>query len=125
MLGNLFTDDALYLAFNSTNKGTRTVQWYGTFSNVPAAPTALTATFKGRASASCTQVFAIYNWVTRAWVNLDTRAVGTTDVLVTLPVAGTLADYVSAGSTRLRVTCTSGAGSFTASGNLLRLTTTA
>ncbi|CAB4860690.1 unannotated protein [freshwater metagenome] len=123
-LSNLNLDDSLYLSLNSTTSSTRTVQWYGTFSGVPSSPTAITATYKGNASAACTQVFAIYNWSTATWVTLDTRAIGATDVLVSLSVTGTLRNFVSSGNARLRVTCTSKTGSFFTNANLLRLTTT-
>ena len=56
-------------------------------------------------------------------MSLDTRTVGTTETLVERAAGGTLADYVnSTGDLRVRVRCSTTAGSFIASANLLRIT---
>jgi hypothetical protein len=70
----------------------------------------------------------VWNWATNAWVQLDARSVGTTEVLVVRQAGGTLADLVSGttgdGEVRVRVRCTTTSGSFYSAGDLMRVTHT-
>ena len=86
----------------------------------------LQATYKGKSSVTCTQTVSIFRWTDSTWVVLDTRSIGTTEVLISgLSPSGTLADFVSnasgTGDVRIRVSCTAGA-SFNLSGDLMKLT---
>lgn len=108
----LASDDNVYFAVASTTSGTRTAAWYGGFTGISNELSNLRVHYKGKNSGSCTQTVAIWNWTTSAWVQLDSRAVGTTEVAINnLAPAGTLGDYVSgaagAGELRVRTQCTS------------------
>jgi hypothetical protein len=123
----LAADDNAFFAVNSTTSGTtRVADWYGF---VPATNSlqSLKVTYRGRSSYTCTQVVYVYNWTTSTWVQLDSRSVGTSEVLVERTPAGTLADYVSGtsgdGDVAVRLRCARGdAYSFFTSGDLLRIT---
>ena len=120
---SLAADDNNYYLVNSTTTGTRTTSWYGVISNVPNSLTALSATYRGANSATCTQTVGIWRWTTSAWVTLATRSSGTTEFThAGLVPTGALADYVSGttgnGEVRVRVRCTR-TGNFTSRGELL------
>ena len=144
---NLGLDDALYYRVNSTTTGaSRTTNWYGQFSGVPAGATSLKVTYKGRncgtgtgtcptTAAKPTTVF-IWNWSTSAWVQINPipptppTSVGTTDVTFgPLNVPGSpsptsWANYVSKGTNRGRVrvrVSTTGSTNFVTGGNLMKL----
>ena len=119
---NLAADDGKTYQVNSTTKGTRATSWYGTFTNVPASPTSLVATYSGLNSSACTQTISIYKWTTKKWVTLDSRSVGSTKVLITnLVPSGRLGDYVSrTGQVQIRVNC-SGKTSFVSSGDFMQI----
>jgi hypothetical protein len=121
----LASDDNLYYAVNSTTTGTRTVQWYGSFPSVSKNLTSLRINYKGKNSRNCTQTIAIWSWTSNAWVQLDSRTVGTTEVAINnLTPSGTLANYVSgstgSGDVRVRVACQTTAN-FTNQGDLLSI----
>jgi hypothetical protein len=123
---SLVSDDNAYFQVNSTTSGTRTADWYGSFT-VPNELTSLSVTYKGKNSAaSVTQTVAIWRWSDSTWVQLDSRTVGTTEVnIANLIPAGTLADYVSgtsgAGELRIRVRGTR-SGNFISQGDLMSIT---
>ncbi len=122
--GSLGADDNLYYDVNSTTSGTRTSSWYGRFTAVPNALSSLRATYKGRNSRSCTQRLYIKRWTDGAWVQLNSRTVGNTEVLVEALPGGSAADYVSGtsgdGEVQLSVQCTA-SKSFYARGDLMRI----
>ena len=83
--------------------------------------------YSGRNSRSCTQTVALWRWTDSTWVQLGSRAVGTTEVTITdLAATGALADYVSGvtgnGEARVRIRCRTTGGTFFASGDLLSIT---
>ena len=124
---NLNADDDAYFVVRSTKTGTRTASWYGTFTGVDNAVGSLAATYKGKSSATCTQTISIWRWTDSTWVDLDTRSVGTTEILISgLSPGGPLADFVSnasgTGDVRVRIRCTSAGSTFDLSGDLLKLT---
>ena len=119
---SLSADDAAYYSVNSSSSSTRTSAWYGTVTGVSAALRSLKVAYRGKNSRSCSQTVALWNNRTGAWVTLDSRTVGTTEVAIEKAAGGTLADYVSAaGEVHVRVRCTTTAGSFVASANSLRI----
>jgi subtilisin len=124
----LAADDDSYYEVNSTTSGTRTASWYGRIGGVSNDLASLRITYKGRNSRSCSQTLWIFNWTTSGWVQLDSRSVGTSEVLVDGYVGGTPADYVSGtsgdGEVRVRVRCTHGSSSFYTRADLLRVTYT-
>jgi hypothetical protein len=123
-VASLNADDDNYLVVRST-KTARTATWYGTFSGVDNAASSLAVTYKGKSSATCTQVISIFNWTNSTWTQLDSRSIGTTEVLISnLGPSGSPADFVSGisgiGDVRVRVSC-SAATAFNLSGDLLEL----
>jgi subtilisin len=120
----LAADDNLFYEVNSTATGTRTAAWQGRVSGVSNAAKKLTVRYRGRASGTCNQTVAVYNWVTAGWTTLDTRSLGTTEALIEKSVAGTLANYVSGssgdGEVRVRVRCTANRA-FYVSADVLRV----
>jgi subtilisin len=122
---SLRADDNVFYDVSSTTGSTRTSSWQGRFTGVARDLRSLRVTYRGRSSASCSQTVAVWRWTTASWVTIDSRSVGSTEVLVDRSLSGTLTDYVSsAGEVRVRVRCTSGYQAFSAGGDLLRLTMT-
>ena len=124
-VASLNADDDNYLVVKTPKSGS-TATWFGTFTGVDNGVSSLAATYKGKVSTSCTQAVSIFRWTDSTWVVLDTRSIGTTEVLISgLSPSGTLADFVSnasgTGDARIRVSCT-GSGSFNLSGDLMKLT---
>jgi hypothetical protein len=123
---NLNADDDSFYEVNSTTSGTRTTSWYAAFTGVSNSLSNLRITYKGKNSLSCTQTVSVWRWTTSSWVQLDSRSVGTTEVLIAdLAPTGTLADYVSGtsgdGELRVRIRCTTSVGNFFSSGDLARI----
>jgi subtilisin family serine protease len=123
---SLAADDNAYYGVSSTTSGTKTTDWYGTFSGVSNALSNLRVSYTGKNSRSCTQVIFIWRWSTSSWVQLSSRTVGTTEVAIAdLAPSGTLANYVSGstgdGDVRVRVRCRRSGSSFYASGDLMRI----
>jgi subtilisin family serine protease len=123
----LGADDNLFFEVNSTTTGTRTAAWHGRVTGVSNAAKTLSVRYRGRASATCSQTVAVYNWSTLGWTTIDTRSVGTTEVQVDRAVTGTLASYVSGtsgdGEVRVRVRCAANYG-FYSGADLLRVSHT-
>jgi subtilisin family serine protease len=124
----LGSDDDAYYVVDSTTSSTFTSSWYGSFSGVSNSLSSLRVTYKGKQSPSCSQTVSIWRWTTNSWVTLDSRSLGTTEVQIDRFPSGALADYVSGttgdGTLYVRVRCTSSAGPFTTSGDLMRITYT-
>lgn len=123
---NLNADDNVYYEVDSTTSGTRTTEWYGSFTGVSNTLTTLKITYKGKNSNTATQTIAVWRWTDSTWVQLDSRDVGTSEVLIAdLMPGGTLADYVSGtsgdGEVRVRIRATRSFGSFFTSGDLLKI----
>jgi hypothetical protein len=123
---NLNADDNAYFEVNSTTSGTRTTDWYGTFTGVTNSLSNLRVRYTGKNSRSCNQVIYVWRWSTSSWVQLSSRSVGTTEVtLSNLGPGGNQANYVSGssgdGEVRVRVRCRTSNGSFFASADLLQL----
>ena len=118
---SLTADDNNYYQVNSTRSGTRATAWYGSFAGVSNDLSGLRVTYKGRNSTSCSQTVAIWSWASNGWVQLDSRNVGTSEVLIERNPTGNLADYVSSdGELRARVRCTKNKN-FYARGDLMRI----
>jgi hypothetical protein len=121
----LAQNDNSYYEVGSTTSGNRVTSWYGRFAGVPNSLSALRVAYSGRNSSSCTQTVSIWRWPTSSWVQLNSRSVGTTEVLVEGGPGGAAADYVSgatgAGELRVRVRCSRTGSSFTARADLLRI----
>ena len=103
----------------------RIAAWYGAFAAVSNSLSNLRASYKGNNSGNCTQTVAIWNWTTSAWVQLDSRTIGTTEVAINnLIPSGVLADYVSGttgnGELRVRIQCTATANR-TSRGDLMSI----
>jgi hypothetical protein len=122
---NLAADDDVYYQHNSNGSSPKTAAFGVYFTGVPNDLTSLTAHYKGKNSRSCTQTLSIRNFATSAWVQFDSRSVGTAEVLVEKPPGGGLADYVSGssgpGELHLRVKCSTSGGSFYTSADLAKI----
>jgi len=118
-------DDNVFYDVNSTTSGTRVSAWQGRFAGVTNDVRSIRVNYRGRNSVTCAQTVFAYRWTTNSWVALDSRNVGTTEVLIDRTVSGAPADYVSGtsgdGDVYLRVRCTHGTASFYSSGDQLRL----
>lgn len=102
---NLATNNASYYQVNSTTSAPRTSDWYAsvTISQSPASVSKLTTTYDGNNSRSVTQTLFLFNWSTATWTQIDSRAVGATDVTIT-NVQIAPANFISpTGEIRLRV----------------------
>jgi hypothetical protein len=125
-VGRLSADDNAYYQVNSTQSGTRSTSWFGSFAGVANDLGDLRITYKGKNSASCTQTVDVFRWTDSTWVQLSQRSVGTTEVnLADLAPSGAASDYVSGtsglGEVRVRVGCTRGSSSFYSSADLMRI----
>ena len=129
---NLAGDDAKYYKVNSTTTGTRTTDWYGQLSGIPAGAANLKVTYNGNNTVSASQRLSVWNWTTSAWVQIaGPTTVGTADVTVgpvavpAAPSAGSWASYVGTGTNkglvRVRVLTTGGATNFVTGGDLMTL----
>jgi FtsP/CotA-like multicopper oxidase with cupredoxin domain len=131
---NLARDDGVYYKVNSTTTGTRTTDWYGQLSGIPAGAANLKVTYNGNntPAPNRTQTLSIWNWTTSAWVQIaGPTSVGTADVTVgpvavpAAPSAGSWASYVGTGINkglvRVRVLNTGGATNFVTGGDLMSL----
>jgi subtilisin len=125
---NLGSDDDAFFQVNSNSSSTRTAAWYGTIKGVSNSLTSLTVIYKGKNSATCTQTIHLYRWTTGSWVQLESRSVGTSEVLVQKSPTGTLADFVSGssgdGDVRVRIRSTRSSGTFYTSADQLNVTLT-
>jgi hypothetical protein len=118
----------VYYQVNSTTTGTRTADWYGSFT-APNELLTLSVSYRGKCSvASCLQTVDIWRWSDSTWVQLDSRTVGTTEVaILNLAPTGVLEGYVNGaagnGDVRIRVRTTrAGTTNFISQGDLLSLT---
>jgi hypothetical protein len=122
---NLAANDNAFYEVNSTTSGTRITEWYGSFTGVPTSLTNLKVTYSGRNSRSCTQTVDIWRWTLGgAWIPLDSRSVGTTEVLISnlAPPAPNSAYVSGSGELRIRIRCTRNNPSFFARGDFMQIT---
>jgi len=131
----LGASDTLYYQVNSTISGTRTADWYASFTGIPLGAANLTATYVGRncATTGCPAgptvptTLYVWRWASSTWVQLGaTVPVGPADVTVNQALPAPLSDFIGTGPNqgrmRLRVQTSGGTTSFVTNGNLLRLT---
>ena len=122
---NLAADDGLFVTVTANSSFFQRVSsWYGTLPSVPNEASALTLSYKGKNSVTCSQTLSVWNWTSNSWTTIDTRSVGSTEVLIAVTPPGAPSTYVSGatgpGSVRLRVRCVAYT-SFSSSGNLMKL----
>lgn len=118
----LSTNNNVFYFVSSTTSGTRTSDWYGA-GKVPVpfpAGAALTVTYVGRNSILATQSLHLWDWNAAQWVQLDSRNVGQTKVLVSIKPASPAAYVSAAGEIRLRVLGTRPSSAFSSAGDMLR-----
>lgn len=123
-VASLSVDDELYLQVKSNSSYTRTSAWQAGFMGIPSNTSVLKISYSGKNSRSCTQTVDLWRFSDSAWVKLDSRSVGTAEVLISdLKPAGKLSDHVGpGGEVRVRVRCQTRSGTFTSSGDLVKLT---
>ncbi|HEY7660756.1 MAG TPA: zinc-dependent metalloprotease family protein [Actinomycetota bacterium] len=124
---SLGADDNGFLVVRSNKATPKVATWFGSFTGIDNATSTLVATYSGLSSATCTQVISIWRWTDSTWVQLDSRSIGATEVLIgNLTPSGSLGDFVSGtsgpGEVRVRVSC-SGSATFNLSGDLLQIQT--
>lgn len=122
----LAADDNAYYELNSTTSGTRTTAWYASFNGVPRTVQSIRVAYVGKNSRSCTEVLSVWNWTTSAWVQLNSTAVTTNELLRSnLSPSGALSNYVSGtsatGEVRVLSSCTTTAN-FNSSADVMSLT---
>ena len=122
-VADLAADDWDYYEVNSTTTGTRTVEWYASFTGVPATADALAIKYMGMNSRNCGQTISVYKFSNSTWVQLDSRTVGTSEVAISgLKPPLTQSTYIGpSGEVRARVRCTTTANFYTR-GGLFELT---
>lgn len=124
-VASLGADDNSFLRLASSGGS---VLWWARLTGISNALTTLTVAYRGLNSPTCTQNLSIWNWGTGAWISLDSRSIGATEVETTAVPTGALPDYVSgttgSGDVAVRVRCT-GTSAFTSSADLLRISYTA
>ena len=119
----LAADDNVLYRVNSTTGTTRATSWFGRFTGVPAGITSLSATYRGSNSRSCNQVIAVRRFTDSSWQTVNTVSQGTTETTrANLVPTGAAANYVSGGEVWVQVGCSTNAGTFVASGELLQVT---
>ena len=88
----------------------------------------LAVTYRGKSSRACTQTMSLLRWTDGAWVQVDSRYRRRGGERGRARWSGALGDYVSGtagdGEVRVRVRCTTTAGSFYLSGDRLAVTFT-
>lgn len=122
--GNLATNNSSYYVVNSTTTSTRKLDWYGSvkITQPGSSVSKLTINYDGKNSASKTQVLYLYNWITSAWAQIDSRTVSTTDITVTYTTTSPAVYISSLGEIRLRVYSTGGTSNYTCSGDWMQFT---
>jgi len=120
--GDLATNNSSYYVVNSTTTGTRKIDWYGsvTITQAPSTVSKLTVTYDGKNSASKTQILYLYNWVTAAWVQIDSRTVTTADITITNTQTAISNFISSTGQIRMRVYSSAGTANYTCSGDWMQ-----
>jgi hypothetical protein len=120
---SLVADDNVFYVVASTATAP-TSGFYGTVTGSNNDLASLAIAYQGKNSATATQVISLWNWTLNRWDAIDTRAVGTGEVLVSKSTGGKLADYVSgttgSGDIRLQVRNTR-TGTFTTSGERMAI----
>ncbi len=123
-VSSLAADDGAYLRLAATSGS---VLWWGRISGVPNTLKSLSVGYRGFSTAACTRTLWLYNWSAGVWTSLGSGSLGTVETEAVATAGGTLADFVSGtignGDVAVRVGCT-GAGAFTTSSDLLRITYT-
>jgi carboxypeptidase T len=123
----LGADDGALLQIASTTSGTRVTSWYGRITGVPNALTALSGTYRGSHSASCSQGVYLYNWSSGTWARFSATTAGTVENEAAFSPTSSLASYVSGpsgnGDVAMRVHCTR-SSNFTTSAELMKVTYT-
>ena len=120
----LASDNNVFYEVNSTTSAPRTTSWYGRFTALPAGLSGLTISYRGKNSRNCTQTVSVWRWSDGTWVQLDSRAVTTTEVTTpTLTPPGSPAAYLDAsGELRVRIRCTGPSQNFFSSGEVMSIT---
>ncbi|MBM3773553.1 MAG: hypothetical protein FJW37_00125 [Acidobacteria bacterium] len=132
LTGNLKSGGAAELRANDDKyfgvaSKAKTAAWYGSFPGVAKALKNLKVTYIGKNSTTCMEKVSIWNWRTGAWIDLDWRPIGETEVLrANLAAAGTPGDYVSGssatGEVRIRVQSVNGKREYLSSGEMMSIT---
>ncbi|MBA3717694.1 MAG: hypothetical protein H0W87_05660 [Actinobacteria bacterium] len=121
-VSSLGADDDSYYVLSTTNAG---AQWAASFRGLPSNIASLTVTYKGHATANCTQNVNLWNWYYSAWVSISNTPAGTSDSTLVIPAPGLLSDYVFLGEARASLQCfRTDSGGFDVHSNLLKLTYT-
>jgi hypothetical protein len=123
---SLSSDDNAFYQITSMASGSYRTDWSATMSGIPTTAVSLSVTYRGKNSVACTETLSIWNGRSGSWTTLDSRSIGTTEVLRTVSVPGPVSDYIidgtaGAGNVRARVECASTGSAFISSGDLFRV----
>jgi uncharacterized protein YjdB len=120
---NLQNNDASYFVLNSKTPKPYVCDWYGKFmiTENPANVIRFTINYDGKYSRSLTQILYLYNFSTNSWVQINSRSVGTTDVLTTF-IQNSPTNYISSlGEIRVRVYASTSSKSYICSGDWMQI----
>jgi hypothetical protein len=116
------SDDNVYYSVSSQS-WSAVADYYATVSGLPASPASLTAVWTAKTTVTCSTQTSVYNWSTSSWTSLDLRTLAAgAEATLSKAVTGTLSNYVSNGSMRVRLRCSrSTAGPYTVNTDVLRV----
>jgi hypothetical protein len=118
---NLGADDATYYRVGSVKQGKKhVVDWYGS-AMVATGARGLVIVYDGSNSSSATQTLYLFRYTTGAWVQIDARSVGSSDVTVTWSTTSPSTFISPTGEVRVRVSGTR-SSSYAGQGDLMQLT---
>ncbi len=125
-VSDLEAQDGVSLRVASTTGKAPKNAWSGSMLSVPDSLNALQVSYVGSNSLTCSQTISVWRFSTGAWIDLDTRSVGTAPVTIQgLTPPGAPATYVGAGGeVRVRVGCAASLA-FSTSADLLTVAYTA
>ena len=114
-------DNVSYLVSSPT--WSTAADYYATVSGLPASPSSLTAVWTAHTNLMCSATTYAWNWASSTWTSLDLRTLsGGGNTTVSKALSGTLANYVSNGSMRVRLRCSrSTPAAYTLSTDALRV----
>jgi hypothetical protein len=123
-LGNMAAfqaNDNSYYQVSSPTFGSA-ADYYATLTSVPALPSSLSVVYTAKTSVTCTAMAYVWNWGSSTWTSFDSRTLTTAETTATKALTGSLAQYVSGNTMRVRLRCSRfTAGQFTVSTDVLKV----
>ena len=123
-VANVASDNNLFLAVNSQTSGsTRFATTDFTLTGITSAGLSKleVLTITKSSAASTSQQVSIWNYLTSAWVQLDSTTIGLAEVARNMTVTTNVSSYLSSGSVKIRITSSKVSSSFTLSTEQVRV----